>query len=395
MSDSKIKKSSRHRFLHYGFSVALFGLIGLAALEGIARALEHKPTGEARLVDDPILGWLPKPNTAGTMVSKEFEAVYTINELGMNDDPVFPLGQSDYRILVVGDSHTFAIGVDEQDVWPNQYEKLLRRSGASNAVVYNGGVTGYSLGQYLNRLKMLDRILDADLLLVGFSMATDLYDLIPPERGGFVYGLQDRVYYDLDEAGRIIEKNSKGIMRQATFGNEMGVRHFINIKRILQNHSAAYRLLKRSKLAMWMAVRFRPEGKSLWPGLDTALKISLSADDDYRWRLAEAIIVEMGRYARSVGKPIAIVNIPYLAQIYDDVWDSSFGGVPDLYDRHIGSRRLGEICSRHGIVYIDTTQEFIDVARRRDRWLHHRSDAHPTADGHELIARVVHAALVE
>jgi hypothetical protein len=145
---------------------------------------------------------------------------------------------------------------------------------------------------------------------------------------------------------------------------------------------------------MWVAVRFRPESKSLWPGLDTALKISLSADDDYRWRLAQTIIGEMGEYANSAGKPIEIVNISYPAQIYDDVWESSFDGVPDIYDRHIGSRRLGEICLWHGIVYVDTTQEFIEVARSGQRWLHNRSDAHPTADGHELIVRVVHAARV-
>jgi len=59
------------------------------------------------------------------MINKEFEVTYTINELGRNDDLVFPLRQSHHRVLVVGDSHTFTIGVDVQDVWPNQYDEIL------------------------------------------------------------------------------------------------------------------------------------------------------------------------------------------------------------------------------------------------------------------------------
>jgi hypothetical protein len=68
-------------------------------------------------------------------------------------------------------------------------------------------VAGYSVGQYFERFRGLKDKLHPSLVLVGFSMATDLYDLIPPERGGFVYGGNaSRVYFDLSPGGELVEK---------------------------------------------------------------------------------------------------------------------------------------------------------------------------------------------
>ena len=76
-----------------------------------------------------------------------------------------------------------------------------------SGVVWNAGVIGYSVGQYLERFRRLSGLLKPTLVIVGFSMATDLYDLIPPERGGFVYGGDAaRVYFDLGNDGELIEK---------------------------------------------------------------------------------------------------------------------------------------------------------------------------------------------
>ena len=140
---------------------------------------------------------------------------------------------------------------------------------------------------------------------------------------------------------------------------------------------------------MTIAVYFRPGGKSLWPGLDTALKIKLDDDDTFRWNLAERILSQLALEARSDRTKVVLVNIPYLAQVYDDVWSSSFGRRPELYDRSIPSKRLAEICQRAGIEFIDATDPFVTAARTRKRWLHWKVDAHPTPEGHQLIAEVL------
>ena len=144
---------------------------------------------------------------------------------------------------------------------------------------------------------------------------------------------------------------------------------------------------------MWVAVNYKPHGESLWPGLDTALKVNLSEDDQYRWNLAAAVLGRLTTEARDKEIPILIVNIPYLAQVYDDVWDSSFGNNPDQYERFIASSRLAKIAKQIGARFVDTTPEFIDETRLLNRWLHYPLDAHPTPEGHQLIAKIVLAEI--
>jgi hypothetical protein len=81
--------------------------------------------------------------------------------------------------------------------------------------------------------------------------------------------------------------------------------------------------------------------------------------------------------------------IPYLAQVYDDVWAWSFGTAPDQFDRWIASKRLDEVCQRIGAGYIDTTPDFVAAVHARKHWLHWAQDAHPTPEGQDLIAQVI------
>lgn len=372
--------------------LVVFGMaISIAIAEGIARYLEPKTIVHGRMDYTPhdTLGWVSFPGKV-TVITPEYEADYDVNVQGMHDDNTLDaLNQRKFRILVLGDSHTFAIGVSRDEAWPNVIERQLFNGDKKTGAVYNAAVAGYSLGQYLLRMRLLMEEVKPHVVLVGFSMATDLYDLIPPSRGGFVYGAdRGRVYFDLDDAGNLIELHdlegkdlSPSLPAKQTSAS-------LSIRRIAENF-ALYRRLKRSKLAMWVAMNVRPNNESLWPGLDTSLKREPNKDDTYRWSLAEKILQQLARDASKQNVKVALVNIPYIAQVYDDVWNSSFGSKPDRYDRWIAGERLQKICAHAGIYYIDTTQLFVSEARRTNRWLHHREDAHPNVEGQRLIAQQV------
>jgi hypothetical protein len=235
--------------------------------------------------------------------------------------------------------------------------------------------------------------LSPQIVLVGFSMATDLQDLIPPRLGGFVYGHPwGRVYFDLDEAGNLLELRDlvgKDVPPR-TEGTTWG--RFV---RALNSHLALSRRFKRSKLAMSLVTRLSGRGLSLWQGTETAVDKVLDEQSGYRWRLAEALIEQIGREAHAAGRSVVLVNIPYLAQAYDEVWEASFGTRPERYDRFVGVRRLEEICRKADIGFVDTTMAFVDEVRRTGTWLHFRDDAHPTPEGQRLIAGVVACHLRE
>lgn len=368
--------------------VAAVVLVLLGLAEGLARVLEPKPVihGYTAYPRHPVLGWTP-PIGKATVTTHEFEAHYDVNALGMNDEPVERSAGARTRLLALGDSHTFAVGVSRDEAWPNVLEGLLGAGRPGDVAVYNAGVVGYSLGQYLLRMRELAPALEPQLVLVGFSMATDLQDLIPPRLGGFIYGHPwGRVYFDLDEAGKLIELHD-------LIGKDVPPRtagpSWVRGLRTLKANSALVRRFRRSKLAMSLAGRLSGRGVSLWQGTETAVLTTLDEPSRYRWQLATALIEEIAREARADGRSVVLVGIPYLAQVYDEVWEASFGVSPERFDRFITGRRLDEICRAAGIGYVDTTQAFVDEARRTRTWLHFRDDAHPTVAGQRVIAEVV------
>lgn len=376
-------------------SVSLSVGIGLAIAEAWARLIEPTSIPEERLhTKHPVLGWVPA-SVRTTVRTEEYTATYDVNALGMNDRALGnSVDRARVRIVAVGDSNTFAQGVSRDEAWPKVIETLLFRGDTTAGVVYNLGVIGYSLGQYLLRLREFLPLLKPHIVVVGFSMHNDLYDLLPPRLGGFVYGeTRGRVYFDLDAAGNLIEIRNlagKDLLRDGLLGDRsvgLRVRNFLN-------GFALYRRYRRSNAAMWIAIHLRMQNELL-PALDTALKKHLDPGDEFRWRLAAKILERIATEARASGAHVVLANIPYLPQVYDDVWAASFGAKPETYDRWIAGERLGRICEQAGIYYVDVTGTFVETARRSHRWLHYREDRHPTPEGHRLIAQLVATTLKE
>jgi len=411
----KRKLSKRKKILFSAILVSLSIFTALAIAEMAARYFkpETQPYSE-KLKTNPHakLGWLPSEGKV-TEYTHEYRAHFDVNSYGMNDEPIDTSNAlPKHRILSVGDSHTFAVGIDQQETWPNVLEKKLFGTDSDTGAVYNAGVIGYNLGQYLVRSRLLEDVVDPKVTIIGFSMATDLYDLVPPEKGGFIYGGGlGRIYFDLDADSHLVEKHDlvggylysseeqmKEDQADTTKANKpqkykAASKAFSSRLRDWLSQFELYKLLRRSNFAMWIATHFQPGGQSLWPGLDTSLKKELTEDDAYRWKLADEILKQFKREATKNGSELVLVNIPYLAQIYPEVWESSFGSMPEKYDRWIGNERLKAICRKNGIIFIDTTQEFIDRYEETDRWLHYKDDGHPTVEGQALIAETIYKKL--
>lgn len=159
----------------------------------------------------PVLGYTYTPGFTGRMTTEDFSNEYTINELGLRDDPVDVDIADEYRILAVGNSFTAGEGVEETETWASQLERRLNEPhGARVAVrVINAGITGYSMRQMRLMVESLIPGMQPELVVVGLFPAG--YDRVPdpfvPYHGHLVRtSARDRLtpmndgflYYDSD-----------------------------------------------------------------------------------------------------------------------------------------------------------------------------------------------------
>ncbi len=372
------------------FAVLMLGLAVFAALlfeagfrllerRALAQTFHHGP-GRVHL-PDPRWGWKPSTGTFESG-SPEFRATGNINELIMNGPPYdAPADARRTRILVLGDSHTFAVGVSLQDTWPQALEGLL----GPGFRAYNSAYPGYNLHQYLLRLKDQGPTVKPHYVVVGLSYATDLYDLLPADRGGWTYAERmERDYFDFDAAGKLVPRHWK---EESSAAGRAPLSPAISARRFLE-HFASFRYLRRSKLALFLGSKLKFRGQSLWPNMEVVLEREVSPAHAYQWRLFFALLGELQKESRRQGAQLVVVGIPYLPQVYDEVWDTTFGG-SEGFSKTAAIERVAAWCRDRSIAYVDTLDAFRSATKSSGRWLHFRLDAHPNAEGHGVIARTL------
>ena len=109
-----------------GLIVAMAMVLVVGGSELTARLVEPKPVAGPDVVQrDPHLGSIPRPGT-WRAIDPEFTNDWSIDSLTMNDREVTDDDlHKPVRVLSLGDSHTFAVGVSTMQTWPKRLEARL------------------------------------------------------------------------------------------------------------------------------------------------------------------------------------------------------------------------------------------------------------------------------
>lgn len=134
----------------------------LALLEGSVRTYEGRyvpPVAEG-FVSDGLLGWKNASFQQGRF-----------GDFGLRDPPTaLSSVSSEYRVLCLGDSSTFGVGVSSQDAYPAQLQRFLQeRMPTRHVTVFNGGVPGFSSLQGSLYFRKYAPLLHPDLTLWCFA----------------------------------------------------------------------------------------------------------------------------------------------------------------------------------------------------------------------------------
>jgi lysophospholipase L1-like esterase len=93
---------------------------------------------------------------------------FTINTHNHLRSPPIPPRKDRFRILAIGDSCTFGLGVNDDQSWPSQLDQLLAHNGY-DADVINAGVPGYTSFQGKRFLETKGLSLSPDLIVACFG----------------------------------------------------------------------------------------------------------------------------------------------------------------------------------------------------------------------------------
>jgi lysophospholipase L1-like esterase len=154
----------------------IFGLAA-AATEWILRSRYLRIAASDRLspgltLADPTLGWRLQPDWKGRHAHHDFDVAYSINAWGFRGLDARTHRPPARSIAILGDSFTFGIGVDDEEVFTH----LLNRRLLGSHRVYNFSVPGYSTDQELLLAERQVLGTRPDVLVLVVYLANDLFD---------------------------------------------------------------------------------------------------------------------------------------------------------------------------------------------------------------------------
>ncbi|HKV10640.1 MAG TPA: SGNH/GDSL hydrolase family protein, partial [Thermoanaerobaculia bacterium] len=179
---------------------------------------------------EPAVGYTLKPGQRIT----EWDSEVAANEIGYRMGRLGRGGREGFRVVFLGDSWTFGMGISEEESFPRQFEALANRLGAANGrvVAFNLGLPGYNVGNEVAALEFFyDRLRpDAVVLcptpndaestanvlpngsLTRSGVERDRYgdpSLVFPLRGADSFRLRSRWRQTFDEVRRLEERLEK------------------------------------------------------------------------------------------------------------------------------------------------------------------------------------------
>ncbi len=295
------------------------------------------------------LGLTNPANTTYELTHPEYNMTITTNSFGLRDrDFTKEVPEGVYRILVIGDSFTFGIGVQNNETYPKIFELELNKDPSARIEVLNVGKSGIGPQEYLELLKHYSQVYDYDIVVVGFYVGNDVIDSKDPYINEGLISLLKKsriVTMTFNLVTRLAQRNTSKVSNILVF----------NAKRAPQFFEDSL----------------------------------LLESDDVKESMAQAMtyILDMGEYSQSHGKKMVVLVIPQAMQV-DKKYHAFFSGLGfDVRDEFLTNPRaqtvLDAFLEKNGIVYIDLLS---DLKGHDD--LYFLTDDHMNTKGQEFIGKV-------
>ncbi len=312
------------------YSLIFFIILGEIAVRFFSPALlEHQRMFiDGDYMHSPIL----RKNLDMTIGSGKNQYHLKTNSLGLRSLKEF--NKSDNNILILGDSFTFGLGVSNDETYPYQLEQLL---GDNYTVINAGFADGWGTDTEYLFLKTKIKQLNPDIVLVGISLASDLYDVWKNE-------------WITDEKGLPVDIIHIGS----------------RIPRFIKYYSGIYQFLR---------VRVSPFITMLGKKVDVKDNEPFPFVQE-TWDKIERLLLEMRKITEANNAEFVIIFIP-----------GRHRNVTEFYTH------LVSFCIRENIMCIDLLEIFKEYSEDKVKSMHIPGDGHLSVKGGKIYAEEIYKYL--
>ena len=314
---------------------------------------------------DPELGWANRPGGHGRMTFlPDFDHMIRINARGLRDrDIPYERSVPLRRVLCLGDSFTWGMGVEAEETWPKVLERTLPELEALNA-----GVNGWTTSQEFLWLRREGLKYRPDAVVLGFHV-NDFRENLDEHAG-----IYERPYFVLDGGALVL--------RNVPVEQPAGARGRPQLA-WLENHSYLFRLLVFGR--EWVRLGFlEPADLSPLRRQSPGDRPAASSSDGPPARnVTRALLSEIRNVCDENHILFVVLLIPTNRQVRPSL--RALPGTPREIAAYEAARG---ICRELGLICVDPL-DALAASEEHGLLTYYPMDMHWNASGHRLAAQLV------
>lgn len=355
------------------FLVLAGTVLGVVGAEATVRVIAPQPyiTGDLRWEAHPTVGFRLQPN-----IDVPGELGGSINRLGLRGPEIHAKEEGERRVMVLGDSFVYGVGVTEKETFPSVLNEIVAdHESASRTHFVNAGTIGYGTWRELAWLEAFGDEVDPDEVLLALFVGNDFVNNVLTKPPAIVDGKMVR---------RGEEDETQTDLRLKIWKNKSHIYRWW--RRYTYNGPTQDKQTNRGgKPAVERGLGQRI-GIYAAPG-KAPKEFADLIEDGYTETVKALDGVKAWCDEREVA--LRVVIVPDILQIDGDVKKEVSKRYPSLRNKVMPLRPQWEVmkwCEERGVSGLDLVPLFTKETQRRGESLYLGYDPHWNEDGHAFVA---------
>jgi hypothetical protein len=344
-------------------------VLSLAAAELLVRVVRPQPrliiTPGGFYQPDPPGRYRLSPGYRGRIYNRaEYSNDIRINETGLRGPEIEAPSEGTLRVLTVGDSFVFGVGVEDTETFTAVLPAYLAPEGIQ-AQGLNAGIPAFGVPDAESWFRRHGVELQPDVVVLGIFLGNDLVDASP-----------DREEILLVDGLLVPSQSAGGLKAWLHRRSHL----YVAVKGLLELPGFQPLRMKLGLREPWTTRTLREELGVYRKTAEQELGAAIDATDEALARFAQL--------SDELGFELVALMIPSEIQLQPERWNSSLSSLgldAAAYDPYVPTRIFQGLLSRHGIPTLDLGPVFA-AGLTRGQKLYFSLDRHWTTAGHRLAA---------